>query len=140
MKTSRSFGGYFDLRKIVGGILVHPFYTLNDDAAWVLWNSGGFWCPLVLGTQQRRAAASKGTPVLGVLSAQGLGTTMCQRPRGSLLPCQAQRKDSLFGAQEGLRRHLTADFGARAWLPYVATGEEIKGSRNTSGRCVMRRR
>lgn len=120
MKTSRSFGGYFDLRKIVGGILVHPFYTLNDDAAWVLWNSGGFWCPLVLGTQQRRAAASKGTPVLGVLSAQGLGTTMCQRPRGSLLPCQAQRKDSLFGAQEGLRRHLTAltsgrELGYRTW-------------------------
>lgn len=141
MKTSRSFGGYFDLRKIVGGILVHPFYTLNDDAAWVLWNSGGFWCPLVLGTQQRRAAASKGTPVLGVLSAQGLGTTMCQRPRGSpfALP-GAEEGQPVWGTRRVAQAPDRADFGARAWLPYVATGEEIKGSRNTSGRCVMRRR
>lgn len=93
MRTPRSSGGYFDLGKIVGGILVHPFYTLSEDAARALRNSGGFWCPLVLGTQQWRAAASKGTPVLGVLSAQGLGTTMCQRPRGAPF--------ALLGAEEG---------------------------------------
>ena len=29
----------------------------SRPAAWALWDSGGFWCPLVLGTQKRPAAS-----------------------------------------------------------------------------------
>lgn len=33
VRTSKNCGDNLDLRRIVGGLLVHWFYTLNDNAA-----------------------------------------------------------------------------------------------------------
>lgn len=49
MRTSKNYADNLDLRRIVGGLLVHWFCTLN-----ALRDSGGFWCPLVMGNQNRR--------------------------------------------------------------------------------------
>lgn len=116
-------------------------------AAWALRNSGGFWCPLVLGTQ-KRPAASLEVPLSGasVLSAPGLRITRCRCPRRSPFALPDAEGDQPVGYRDGcggtwrrrracLLQHVAARWavGARSrgcWLP----------QKRTSDRCALRKR
>lgn len=117
----------------------------SRPAAWALWDSGGFWCPLVLGTQKRPAASpAVRLPGASVLSAPGLRITRCRCPRPPLLLCWTQRGTSLWGTGTGAGAPSGGDLVYyRMWqcVGQLARVAEAAGcGRNTSDRCALRKR
>lgn len=130
----RKFGGNLDLGRTVGGpgVHVHGFDTLNDDAAshsrgryGTRTVSGAPWCWEPRSAPPRAAASAGAGALRGALSAAGLGSTGCGRPRrapfvlrGALVP--GAEGEQAVGYKSECGGTCGADFGMRARLPHEA--------------------